>query len=171
MDLHEITPADAARAARVINLAYRGDRPGWTHESALFAGRRTDGPAIETMLAADDTHILALAADAEDGLAGCVCLQQRDAASWYLSLLAVHPSYQARGVGKRLMAGAEDFVRRAGGHRAHISVVSVRSELIAWYERRGYERTGELEPFPYHDPSVGKPLRDDLALVRMAKRL
>lgn len=48
-----------------------------------------------------------------------------------------------------------------------ITVINLREELIAWYERRSFVRTGETEPFPYHDPSVGQRLRGDLALFNL----
>ena len=35
-------------------------------------------------------------------------------------------------------------------------------ELIAFYERRGYVRTGIKKPFPYGDPRFGLPKRKDL---------
>jgi hypothetical protein len=55
--------------------------------------------------------------------------------------------------------------------RCKSSVIGQRESLIAWYERRGYVRTGALEPFPYDDPRVGTPLRDDLALVTLTKSI
>ncbi|ANN72681.1 GNAT family N-acetyltransferase [Bordetella bronchialis] len=80
-------------------------------------------------------------------------------------------AFQAAGIGKSIMAGAEAFVGERGAASVKISVIDVRDSLIAWYERRGYERTGEIEPFPYDDPSVGVPLRDDLTLITLRKVL
>ena len=68
-----------------------------------------------------------------------------------------------------MMTGAEKFAHEQGAQRIRISVIEQRESLIAWYERRGYVRTGALEPFPYDDPTVGTPLRDDLALVTLIK--
>jgi hypothetical protein len=67
-------------------------------------------------------------------------------------------------------AGAEKFARERGAQRIRISVINLRDSLIAWYERQGYARTGAVEAFPA-DPSVGTPLRDDLALVALTKSL
>jgi ribosomal protein S18 acetylase RimI-like enzyme len=91
--------------------------------------------------------------------------------TWYLSMLAVDPEHQAGGVGKAIMAAAENFALERGGQRMKISVINRREPLIAWYERQGYVRTGVVEAFPYDDASVGTPLRDDLALVILTKRL
>ena len=52
-----------------------------------------------------------------------------------------------------------------------MSVINKRAELIAYYERRGYERTGEVEPFPYGDDRFGVPLVDDLEFVVLVKEL
>jgi hypothetical protein len=52
-----------------------------------------------------------------------------------------------------------------------MTVIRQREMLIAWYERRGYRRRDEIIPFPYDDPSVGTPLRDDLQLVVLEKSL
>lgn len=52
-----------------------------------------------------------------------------------------------------------------------MTVINVRSILIAWYERRGYTRTGEIQPFPHGDDRFGTPLRDDLVFVVLAKDL
>jgi len=50
-------------------------------------------------------------------------------------------------------------------------VIRQRDELIAWYERRGYRRTGRTEPFPYGDERAGIPKQDDLEFVVMEKEL
>ena len=52
-----------------------------------------------------------------------------------------------------------------------MTVISLRHGLIAWYERRGYRRTGASEPFPYGDDRVGVPLRGDLHFVVLEKFL
>ncbi len=52
-----------------------------------------------------------------------------------------------------------------------MTVIRVRTELIAWYERRGYRATGESKPFPYGDPRFGLPKRDDLDFIILSKPL
>lgn len=52
-----------------------------------------------------------------------------------------------------------------------MTVISVREDLIAWYERRGYRRTGRMSPFPYGDERFGIPQRDDLAFELLVKEL
>jgi hypothetical protein len=52
-----------------------------------------------------------------------------------------------------------------------MTVVAQRTDLIAWYLRRGYAATGETRPFPYGDERFGRPRRDDLAFTVLAKPL
>jgi hypothetical protein len=50
-----------------------------------------------------------------------------------------------------------------------MTVISVRHELIAWYERHGYAKTDETKPFPT-DPTFGIP-KQPLEFVVMKKGL
>ncbi|MBP6691163.1 MAG: GNAT family N-acetyltransferase, partial [Xanthomonadales bacterium] len=70
------------------------------------------------------------------------------------------------------LAECERLAREEWGCRAlHMTVIRVRTELIAWYERRGYRATGESKPFPYGDPRFGLPKRDDLDFIILSKPL
>jgi ribosomal protein S18 acetylase RimI-like enzyme len=110
--------------------------------------------------------------DEEEGtLLGSVWLEPRKDGVWYMGLLAVHPDRQGQQLGRRMLEASEEAIRQRGARRIRISVVNVRQKLITWYERRGYVRTGEMEPFPYGDERVGRPLRDDLEFVMLEKHL
>jgi ribosomal protein S18 acetylase RimI-like enzyme len=169
MKIEIATEADFEAVVRLVNDAYRGSSkaPGWTNEATLLAGQRTDAQSLKAMVENDGATIL-VATD-ESRIVGCVALSPLNGGAWYLSMLAVDPDYQARGVGKAIMAGAENFASAKGAQAIKISVIKQRESLIAWYERRGYVRTGAIDPFPYDDPTVGTPLRDDLALVTLTK--
>jgi ribosomal protein S18 acetylase RimI-like enzyme len=100
----------------------------------------------------------------------CVHLERLDAGAVYLGMLTVRPTLQAGGLGRRLLAAAEEDARtRWEATRVEMTVIAVRAELIAWYERRGYARTGERRPFP-EDPAI-EHLRDDIDFVVLAKAL
>lgn len=171
MHIEIARPADVDRIVALVNDAYRGSAksPGWTHETELLAGQRVDAASVTASLAQPDSTVLVM--KREQHVAGCVALQRLADDTWYLSMLAVDPDHQAGGVGKAIMASAENFALERGGQRMKISVINRREPLIAWYERQGYVRTGVVEAFPYDDASVGTPLRDDLALVILNKRL
>ena len=49
--------------------------------------------------------------------------------------------------------------------------LSLRSELIEFYERRGYRQVGETRPFPHADRRFGLPRRPDLEFIVLVKDL
>jgi predicted N-acetyltransferase YhbS len=107
--------------------------------------------------------------DASGTLLGTVWLDPGKDGVWGLGLLTVRPDLQNRQLGCTLLQGAEDFAKERGAHRIRMTVVNVRTTLIAWYERRGYALTLETRPFPYGDERFGRPLRDDLYFVVLEK--
>ena len=102
----------------------------------------------------------------DDLLLGCVYLEPKGR-RLYLGTLAVAPDAQARGVGRQLLAAAEDYARQHGCTTIKITVLSARPELLAWYERHGYMRTGVAEPFP-DTTAFGRP-RQPLTLLELTK--
>jgi ribosomal protein S18 acetylase RimI-like enzyme len=171
MHVEIASPTDVETIVALVNDAYRGSSktPGWTHETALLSGQRTDSATVTTMLKHDESTVLVTRHEGK--VVACVGLQCLDGGDWYLSMLAVDPERQAYGVGKGIMAGAERFALERGAQRMKISVINLREPLIAWYERQGYVRTGAVEPFPYDDATVGTALRRDLALITLHKTL
>jgi ribosomal protein S18 acetylase RimI-like enzyme len=91
------------------------------------------------------------------GMIGCVNLQEKEGRV-YLGMFSVSPSLQGAGIGKCLMVAAEEYARLVGARSIYMMVISARTELIAWYERRGYRDTGERVPFP-EDGRTGKHTR------------
>jgi GNAT superfamily N-acetyltransferase len=169
--LTEAVAADFEEVVALANLAYRGARPGWATESGVIAGQRLSLATLHEDFAANPGARLLVYRDEEGVLRGTVWLVPVDAETWYLGLLTVHPDLQAQGMGAKLLAAAEDMAREHGVQRIKMTVLNVRATLIAWYERRGYRRTGETQPFPYGDERFGKPLRDDLHFAVLAKGL
>jgi GNAT superfamily N-acetyltransferase len=68
--------------------------------------------------------------------------------SWYRGSLSIDPRQQNEGLGRKLLAAAEDWVRERGGREIRMTVVNIRDTLIAWYLRCGYVLTSETEPLP-----------------------
>jgi len=147
---------DAERLVALVNSAYRGDgaKKGWTTEADLLGGQRVDVQGMELLLNAPDSVIL-LAEDSE-GFIGCVEVKSTEQGC-YIGMLTVDPTLQNKGVGKILLEHAEEYAAGKGSPRAFMTVIGVREELIAWYERRGYRRTGVQQDFPTHDPRFGIP--------------
>ena len=156
----------------LVQRAYRGEsaRLGWTHEADLLDGQRTDAEALGSMLA--DPHQRVLVAEEDARLIGCVQVSDQRDGTAYLGMLSVDPTLQARGLGKLLIGVAEGTALEVfGARRMEMTVIEQRAELIAYYERRGYARTGETRPFPLDDPRFGLPRRRDLHFVVLAKSL
>ena len=155
----------------LINRAYRGTE-GWAIEAKVMEGERISLAGLREQLAAKPEALQLVWKDEEDGsLLGSVWLEPVQDAVWYLGLLCVRPALQERQLGRRLLAAAEETAKERGAHRMRISVMNVRETLIAWYERRGYVKTGETEAFPYGDERFGRPMRDDLHFVILEKAI
>jgi GNAT superfamily N-acetyltransferase len=166
------SPADLDALHTLVHRAYRGDaaRAGWTHEADLLDGQRTDLDALTAML--EDPRQRVLLAEADARLVGCVQVSDQGNGTASLGMLSVDPALQAGGLGRALIAAAEETARTAfGAKRVEMTVIRQRGELIAYYERRGYALTGEERPFPLTNPRFGLPRRQDLVFVVLAKDL
>jgi GNAT superfamily N-acetyltransferase len=175
MLLRAAVEADYAEVIELANVAYRG-RPGsaesWNVEKGIVDGQRLDDGLLRDELAAKPNGFLLTYRDEESGpLLGTAWLNPEGEGGWYLGLLTVRPELQNRQLGRTLLAAAEEFAKERGARRMRITVLFLRETLMAWYERRGYRRTGETEPFPYGDPRVGTPMREDLYFVVLEKEL
>lgn len=164
------TIADLEDLEKLVNSAYRGDhsRKGWTTEADLLDGVRVTRKSLESLLQQEGSAILLLR-DADGRLTGCVNLQQK-ADRYYLGMLTVEPEIQGAGIGKQLLHLAERYVSEKGGKTIEMTVISRRTELIAWYQRHGYRDTGKKAPFPTGDPAFGIP-KVPLEFIVMEKML
>jgi ribosomal protein S18 acetylase RimI-like enzyme len=171
MQFRPATAADVPAIVALVESAYRGDasRAGWTTEADLLDGQRTDPAEVAQLLTDPGSRILL--AETGDGLLGSVLLKDEGDAV-YVGMFAVRPGLQGQGVGRALLAEVERVGREELGRRAaRMTVLIQRTELIAWYERRGYRRTGVREPFPNDEPRMGLPRRDDLVFEELRKEL
>ena len=166
------TEKDVPGIVALVNSAYRGtgSRRGWTSEEHLVSGARTNADSIVAILRDPASVILLMRG--QFMLNGCVQLTRAANDTAYLGLLSVRPAMQGSQFGRHMLAAAERYVRKEFGSRAiEMTVIEQREELVSWYERRGYERTGERRPFPYDDASLGSPTRADLEFVVLRRTL
>ncbi len=161
---------EAEQLVRFVNSAYRGDssRVGWTTEAELLDGQRTDEEELRTLIQAEGSLLLLCLQGAI--IVGSVSLQKTDNAA-YLGMLVTRPDLQGHGIGKHLLQAAEAFVQQEWGVRKmQMTVITLRRELLAFYERRGYRRTGIIKPFPT-DVRFGLPRIDGLQFEVLEKDL
>ena len=165
------TPADVPAIVPLVESAYRGDvsRKGWTTEADLLDGQRTDPAGVAELVTKPGSCMLL--AERDGVLLACANLEKRGDAG-YFGMFSVRPDLQGGGVGRATLGEAERIARDDWHCREmQMTVISVRDELIAWYERRGYKRTGVYSPFPYGDERFGIPKRDDLRFELLVKPL
>ena len=162
--------ADITKIVALVESAYRGNssRLGWTTEADFIDGQRTDQQEVTELLHKADSVFL-LCEDKGQLLASVQLNKLADKA--YLGMFAVDPVKQGKGVGLAVLKQAERFVQDGWNSAALcMSVISIRKELINWYFRHGYQKTGKTSLFPYGEPRFGVPNRDDLLLETLEKK-
>ncbi|MEE1664823.1 N-acetyltransferase [Streptomyces sp. WAC07094] len=171
LTFRDATDADVDTLVALIESAYRGDssRAGWTTEADILEGQRTDPEGVLEVVKSPDSRLLTVE---RDGAVVACCQLEHRGDSAYFGMFAVSPALQGAGLGKVIIAEAERAARSDWGvTQMQMTVISVREDLIAWYERRGYRRTGQMSPFPYGDERFGVPQRDDLQFELLVKPL
>ncbi|RXR08593.1 GNAT family N-acetyltransferase [Pseudoxanthomonas composti] len=165
------TEADLDAIVALVTCAYRGDasRVGWTTEADFLDGNRIDREVLRADILRPRSVVLLGERDGQ--LLACAHVAEQDGAG-YFGMFSVQPALQGAGVGKAMMVEAERIAREELGLAVmRMTVIDVRETLIAFYERRGYVRTGIKKPFPYGDERFGTPLRDDLRFEVLEKPL
>jgi GNAT superfamily N-acetyltransferase len=171
LEFRAATPANVDAVVALVESAYRGDasRAGWTTEADFLEGRRTGPDDVLAQLAKPRSRVLL--AESAGELLACAHVAVEDGAG-YFGMFSVRPTLQGGGIGARVLEEAERIARHEWGQtHMRMTVIDIRSELIAYYERRGYRRTGILKPFPYGDARFGLPTRDDLRFEVLEKAL
>ena len=170
MAIAQATIEDIPALERLLNRSYRGEdsKKGWTSEADLLQGElRTDAETLQRLMQIPGAIFLKYVSE-QNQVEGCVFLHKLEN-KLYLGMLSVSPLIQARGIGKQLMSEAEIYARTENCSSVFMKVISVRDELVAWYERKGYHKTGRTEPFP-RDDRFGVPTQA-LEFMIMEKKL
>lgn len=139
---------DVEAIAKLVNKAYRPEAgvSGWTHESDLVSGSRTHISQIEAILSTADTVIIVGLKGSE--IVSCVHVE-KDQSHSHIGMLAVNPVLQGAGLGKQMLVHAESYAsENFGSGKFIMGVVTSRLELIAFYLRQGYQKTGLITDYP-----------------------
>lgn len=164
--------ADVDAIVALVESAYRGEasKQGWTTEADMLDGQRTDAVGVGSLLTKQDSRVL-LAESTDGSLLACAHVEKLGDAG-YFGMFSVRPTLQGGGVGRAMLAEGERVARDEWQCKEmQMTVISIRDELVAWYERRGYRRSGVFKPFPYGDARFGIPKRDDLRFEVLSKPL
>lgn len=153
----------------LINSAYRGEssKAGWTTEADLLGGIRTDENTLKATMQTPGAFILKYVD--EGTILGCVYLKEEDK-KLYLGMLTVLPTLQNKGIGKILLAAAEEEARKRNCSAIFMTVISIRTELVNWYKKHGYNDTGITKPFPMNDPTFSLP-KQPLEFIVLEKKM
>ncbi len=170
MQIIKAQPGDQFELNELVNSAYRGEssKRGWTTEADLLDGQRSDPVGLEKDILDPNTQIFKAVVNNE--ITACVKLQKKDD-YLFLSMLTSKPNLQNQGIGKTLLSFCEKYAIENNNRKIRMFVISIRTELISWYISKGYQPTGETEPFPYGDERFGIPKRSDLEFLILEKKL
>ncbi|WP_201596054.1 GNAT family N-acetyltransferase [Psychrobacter vallis] len=191
--LRQAKTDDIGALEQLLNCCYR-ETAGWTNEADLVSGIRITPDELASTIA-NPTHYLFVYPKTTTGerdgeetgeMLGCIAVDMKVDAdankSAYIGMFAVHPELQGQGVGHEVLQAAETFAERhlqsstgvsdksinEKPARLTMSILSHRPELLAYYQRRGYELNGNKMPFP-NDGNNGEPKRQDLELLELEK--
>ncbi|MGI9339376.1 GNAT family N-acetyltransferase [uncultured Psychrobacter sp.] len=187
--LRQADANDVSALEQLLNLCYRQDE-GWTNEADLVGGIRTTADELAGVIA-NPKHYVFVYPQTDTGarggkeigeLLGCIAVdikvetgsdKKSHSNKAYIGMFAVHPKLQGAGIGNVILQAAETFAERHlksnnQPTRLTMSILSHRPELLAYYQRRGYQLNGNSMPFPV-DGNNGEPKRDDLVLLELEK--
>lgn len=160
---------DAEVITKLVNKAYRPESgaSGWTHESDLVSGSRANVDQVVDIISKPDSIIFLGIKGSE--IVACIHIE-KDGSNSYIGMFAVNPTLQGAGVGKQMLAYAECYAsENFSSDKFIMVVVSSRSELIAFYQRRGYQKTGSIMDYPL-SVGAGIPKNTGLKIEILEKR-
>lgn len=181
--LRQATLNDIPQVEILMNRCYRFAE-GWTNEAELVGGIRTNQDELRGVIEDDQQYFFVYPKTdtgkrdgAETGeVLACINVTVFEDSA-YIGMFAVNPKLQGAGIGGTMLAAAETFAKRhlsnadnADQPMMKMLVLNGRPKLLAYYERRGYQPTGNTEPFP-EDGNNGEPKQQGLYFLELAKVL
>jgi ribosomal protein S18 acetylase RimI-like enzyme len=166
-DIRKAKPDDLSAIVALVNRAYRpvGESKGWTHESDIVDGVRVTEEQVCALFVPDS---FVFVAEQDSQLLACVHLQMEKGCA-HIGMLATNPDLQAKGYGKTMLAYAERYaLENFSARQFEMVVISERVELVAFYLRRGYQKTGRVDGYPV-SAGVGIPKVQGLTIEVLQK--
>lgn len=168
------TSEDAARIQHLVQSAFctEDSRPDWTGNLELASQFRVELAEVLAKIA--DPNIVTLLVEENGGnesnaLVASIDVSRSGADCGRLSMIAVDDRHQRNGVGRHVLAYAEDYCRQNWGvTKFSLNALSSRPALIEWYVRRGYQKTGKTTPFP-REKFSNLVLPSDMCFVELEK--
>lgn len=167
LELSVACEADAKEIAALVNRAYRpsAQETGWTHEANLIAGERISTEQVLSLFHEQSTILLLRL---EQEIVACVHVQGGQSGT-YIGMLATNPTMQGQGIGKQMLLHAEAYaIEHYNASVLKMSVLSLRPELLAFYERRGYVLTEQVTEYPL-SAGVGQPMVTGIQVLSLEK--
>lgn len=161
--------ADADTISTLVNSAYRGEssKVGWTTEAHFLDGQRTEPAEIKAIIDGKNSYIL-LGRQESQILGTCELVVDDKAGELYFGMFTIKPTLQNQGLGKEFLSHVETLAKNWKLKKIKMTVITVRTELIEYYQRRGFRLTDELISFPKEE-RFGIPKIQDLKLVYLIK--
>ena len=165
---------DFSQLISLINRAYREDYgQSWTNEAEFVAGLRIDEQQLRAAFENENFHLYLAEIDHDlTSLRVVACIglvfNQNEVE---IGTFCVDPIFQNTGIGKTVLSFAEQqaLLLQPELNKYVMYVLDVRSELLAYYQRRGYQQTELKIPYPL-EANVGQPLRH-IELQQMLKSM
>ncbi|UNI15470.1 hypothetical protein JDV02_002000 [Purpureocillium takamizusanense] len=165
------TVDDATQVRELVQAAFRApdNRQGWTADMELGARFHIGIEEVTATITRADSAILM--ATVAGNLVASVHVAKRSNGHARLSMLSVDAAHQSNGLGRQVLEYAEAYCQRAwAATTVDLDALSTREHLLAWYQRRGYRKTGGTSPFP-REKFSDLHLPVDLCFIEMEKDL
>lgn len=165
------TGNDIGPLVKLVNSAYQpaAGAGGWTDETPYVAGSRTNAESLANLLNKPDSVLLL---GLRDGQILASVHLEKTADHVHIGMLAVNPAWQDKGIGKQLLAYAEQYaMAHFQARKLAMIVIALRTDVIAFYQRHGYRLTGETIPYALLCGGTRDAKIDGLAFAVLEKRV
>ncbi|CAI7627834.1 unnamed protein product [Penicillium glandicola] len=152
------TEEDAPQVHQLVESAYsaKDSRKDWTDDLGLLSNFSLDIQEILDVITKPDSAML-MATNNQNILVGSIGTSKRDTNHARIFTFAVDPSQVCRGIGRQVLAYAEEYCQRTWGvTTAGLNALSRRPQILSWYSRQGYKETDRYnrDGQPSHNPYI-----------------